>query len=450
MIIIPYQDRIHPKNPPQNSIPEPTPNPNPTPENPSPLNQNPAPTFPPNPQTQIPTPPQPPTPNTTEFPNSQGTSSSAGKSPLTIIIILLILLSISGAGVYVYLNFFRPQIIIQKAYNKTKNLKSYEYSGKANITIKAMGHSNPFLQKEQYIGVEFRGKTDNSNKDNLKNKILIKANGWGSNQEHKTSSISIDLKTLNSVNYFKINKFQITEFISMDIASNQWIKLEKPEMKTNQTLNGELQEHLKDTKPFVVTDILKNEKIGEVNCYHYKLKPNKTELKGLLKKIKAKLDSGQIANINGAQAVNETTDKIIDQLSESLIAEVWIGKKDLNFYKINVTFDFIDKDMNNIGNSDIELFLTNHNQPVTITAPENTKSIKNAFTKIFENIGAENMENIEAGNINEKMKDTDNDGIDDYREKLLGTDPNNPDTDGDGFNDGKELGGGYDPLINGK
>lgn len=42
--------------------------------------------------------------------------------------------------------------------------------------------------------------------------------------------------------------------------------------------------------------------------------------------------------------------------------------------------------------------------------------------------------------------DTDNDGLIDAREILIGTNPNNPDTDNDGFSDGEEYQRGSDPL----
>ncbi len=42
--------------------------------------------------------------------------------------------------------------------------------------------------------------------------------------------------------------------------------------------------------------------------------------------------------------------------------------------------------------------------------------------------------------------DTDNDGLTDGQEGVLGTDPNNPDTDGDGIQDGEEVTNGTDPL----
>ena len=82
--------------------------------------------------------------------------------------------------------------------------------------------------------------------------------------------------------------------------------------------------------------------------------------------------------------------------------------------------------------------------------------------------------NIPKPIINKQMiTDTDNDGLTDEEEKLLGTNPNepdtdgdglydreeikvyktnplNPDTDGDGFTDGQEVKGGYNPAGTGK
>ena len=45
------------------------------------------------------------------------------------------------------------------------------------------------------------------------------------------------------------------------------------------------------------------------------------------------------------------------------------------------------------------------------------------------------------------MSDSDNDGLIDEDESVLGTNPNNPDTDGDGISDGDEVANGTDPLV---
>ena len=44
--------------------------------------------------------------------------------------------------------------------------------------------------------------------------------------------------------------------------------------------------------------------------------------------------------------------------------------------------------------------------------------------------------------------DSDNDGLEDFEEDEIGTNPNNPDTDDDGINDGDEVENGSDPLDN--
>ena len=49
-------------------------------------------------------------------------------------------------------------------------------------------------------------------------------------------------------------------------------------------------------------------------------------------------------------------------------------------------------------------------------------------------------------NGNSLFLDSDQDGLTDQEEKMIGTDPFNPDTDGDGYSDGAEVRSGYDPL----
>ena len=48
-----------------------------------------------------------------------------------------------------------------------------------------------------------------------------------------------------------------------------------------------------------------------------------------------------------------------------------------------------------------------------------------------------------------ELLDSDGDQLSNFQESLLGTDPNNPDTDGDTFRDGDEFNGGSDPLVPG-
>ncbi len=71
------------------------------------------------------------------------------------------------------------------------------------------------------------------------------------------------------------------------------------------------------------------------------------------------------------------------------------------------------------------------NTPVTEVAPVVTAPVSTTA----EVTNGMNNDKILFG----QTADSDKDGLDDVREKELGTDPNNPDTDGDGLSDGDEV-----------
>jgi hypothetical protein len=51
--------------------------------------------------------------------------------------------------------------------------------------------------------------------------------------------------------------------------------------------------------------------------------------------------------------------------------------------------------------------------------------------------------------VESNTKDSDNDGLKDWEEKLYGTDTLNPDTDADGYLDGEEINSGHNPMVKG-
>lgn len=65
--------------------------------------------------------------------------------------------------------------------------------------------------------------------------------------------------------------------------------------------------------------------------------------------------------------------------------------------------------------------------------------------------GLSDFEEIKTYSTNPNKVDSDEDGLSDYEEIMIyKTDPNNLDTDGDSYGDGQEVGGGYNPLGEGK
>ncbi|MFA5095705.1 MAG: hypothetical protein WC447_03555, partial [Candidatus Paceibacterota bacterium] len=66
--------------------------------------------------------------------------------------------------------------------------------------------------------------------------------------------------------------------------------------------------------------------------------------------------------------------------------------------------------------------------------------------KTAEKIILDDSDNLTQTSPMALMVDSDQDGLPDDMEKIIGTDPNNPDTDGDGYMDGVELKNNYDPT----
>ena len=93
-------------------------------------------------------------------------------------------------------------------------------------------------------------------------------------------------------------------------------------------------------------------------------------------------------------------------------------------------------------NFKMNLSLSNFNQPIKITRPEEAENLVEIIEETFGGF----MEGMTPSNSG---PDSDNDGLSNEMEEIYGTDKNNPDTDGDGFKDGEEVKNGYDPTISG-
>ncbi len=98
---------------------------------------------------------------------------------------------------------------------------------------------------------------------------------------------------------------------------------------------------------------------------------------------------------------------------------------------------------NHYGNYDFfseedEMSLDEKKQAIVI---EFANKIVKAHSDYFDEIEIEKIRN------SSYLSDSDNDGLSDNLEKVLGTSKYKKDTDEDGFDDKKELVGGYDPLI---
>jgi hypothetical protein len=235
-------------------------------------------------------------------------------------------------------------------------------------------------------------------------------------------------------------------------------------------------EKLKDKNIFTIEDPHENLKLNslELKKINYSFKRDKIDdFIFIIIDLMAKDDNE--AYKNKEEFIQSKKDKSeewcnLEKIIQDLKISLWIDKSNkiiggfnlkLDNFKIN-TNDFetmIDFEFSNLV-QDIQL--TDISTPEDyMTSSKFLEDVQNSLNLNKDILMPEaNFQSIEKSLddtldmndyvIAEDSQDTDQDGIPDYIEKIIGTDPLNSDTDGDGYLDGEEIENGYNPLGPGR
>lgn len=230
-------------------------------------------------------------------------------------------------------------------------------------------------------------------------------------------------------NYFiKFNQFPSLSFLT-DIGfypnaiKNRWIKLdfeslkellvdlesefEVPDLVENfersKLIQKDIEEKLRNLlvgeKLYLIKKELPDEKIDKKNAYHYIFALNRKEIKKLLPEIMEIYFQGifrllpekfQPLPEEKENFVTDLTEKIaniLDKVGE-IEGEIWIGKKDLLIYKMEVKKSIKLADLTNgkeSGNLNFKLDInfSNYDQEINIVEPAEFLAIKKVFEEIF-------------------------------------------------------------------
>jgi len=122
--------------------------------------------------------------------------------------------------------------------------------------------------------------------------------------------------------------------------------------------------------------------------------------------------------------------------------------KYVDFSKIN----FLNKNNQAVTQESATAATNNEEQKATTSIPSETVVTEEATiaTSVPATAASSVVASATPATVVDPNIDSDNDGLTDAQEKVLGTDPHNPDTDGDGYLDGAEVKSGYNPLGAGK
>ncbi|MFB6225798.1 MAG: hypothetical protein ABEJ02_00425 [Candidatus Paceibacteria bacterium] len=444
--------------------------------------------------------------------------------------IVVLLLLIGAGGAYAYYQYINsPGQVIKDMKQNMVGLDSVSHSikisfqGKTDklgfVNILASGNLLNAIQgaesqekKEWKIDLKFEGANDWHDPDNIKFEHEI---GLTVENEANKGAISGKMKFVDQNAYFSFTALPSLTLIDLSRFEDKWVEVSnldqvKEKAGTDPRKIGEsvkftdkqkqqLKKAIKKIKLFKVKKELPKEKINGINSFHYSVEINK---EGIVELVKT------YSEVKDDKNKEEDVKDLRKGLSKISIAnaEIWIGRKDRMLRKIKFDLTPTEKatDFDLSGKATLTVNLTQHNEKINVTPPENTKSLEEVISEIMSGgltkgltggLGADSkkmpsigpsptstMKGLDGtttssaslgepnnntttnatssfglqepiGTQEDNMKptkDSDNDGLTNSEEKKYGTDPNKKDTDGDGYSDGEEVANGYNPTGEGK
>lgn len=199
---------------------------------------------------------------------------------------------------------------------------------------------------------------------------------------------------------------------------------------------------------FLVFGKKNTEAIDGVAHYHFTATVDEPQLKVFLLALDQDETLNELFKEYGSDSVTpEEIDAALAKLD--LDGEFWINAKQKVFKRVVMNVRFDDEEMT--GSMSTTMTLADYNQPITITAPTDYKTlqqiIKEMTAALMPAPVSDMMINGEPTTTAEipMPVDSDADGLTDDQEVMYGTDFMNSDSDGDGYLDGAEVQNGYNP-----
>ena len=318
-----------------------------------------------------------------------------------LIIISIVLLSIVGGGILSYSQGWlssSPEDVLSTAIQNMSENKTWHSEAGIMISAESEGEtSTVFLNMQE--------NTDKTDIENPKSDIKFDAE---LEMEGMSFSVGAEMKALGQKDiYFRITTIPALPFLDMlgidfDQIKNQWIKIDEEyfENSLNQNEVGqEIIELFSDKEILIIGEELADEKIDNINCYHYLVSLNKEELGIIVPELleivmQGNLSLEELSEAEKQETLNEMIsnfDKFLDKIGD-INFKVWIGKKDKQFYQFQIqkeinAGELYGEDMGIDGNVNIDFKMnfSEFNKEMDIQSPEEYKSLDEVFpTEMFE------------------------------------------------------------------
>jgi len=399
--------------------------------------------------------------------------SSKSKRQYIFIVLGVLILSLVGGGVFAYTYYFpSAEKVMSQVVVNLDGVKAVNYSGQIRVSLdkeKIASSSRSSLltmsglETPSQVIIDFNGTSDYLLADKHQNSLTLKPRVESTNPELSNQNIEIELRNVDKIDYLSFNNLPKLGEFDLGMFNQQWIKIDREALRQEAEGSGlnvetasdnnlkklfstETKNDVIESKAFIITDSLPADKIAGVDMRRYAFTIDKEAIKVLSEKISARLDVDQ------ATSTDDIDPKV--DLSDG---EIWIGKQDSLPHKLIFKLNFSGGDDNDVIKSiEVELNLSDYNQPASIEAPAEAKSLEEMVGSIFasfmgepENLGDGTMISIpdQEAEVNALLiLDDDGDGLNGFQELMYSTNPYEADSDGDTYLDGAEVIQGYNPT----
>jgi len=319
----------------------------------------------------------------------------------TILIVGIILLSAIAIGALSYSQGWLPfsasdeDVLSTMIENMSKN--DTWHSG-TDITVEAEIEGQKLI-----VLLNMEEDTDRTDPKNPKSNIEFYGDLV---MEGMSFSFGTEIKVLSEKDiYFRITTIPALPFLDMlglnfNELKNQWIKIDQEYLgdvaaEDSEEMMEQLTELVAEKEFLIVKERFADEKINDLNCYHYLVLLDKDELvkilPGAMNIIMENNPSFDgLSESEKKQTIEDATDGVNEFFNEigDMDFEIWIGKKDKLLYHLEIykKIDISEISEGQEGSVNIRLKLdfSKFNEKINIEAPEEFKLLDEVFpTEMF-------------------------------------------------------------------
>lgn len=402
---------------------------------------------------------------------------------------LVLLFGLAGSA-FSFIRYSRtPEARVLESFSRLESANSAQYDGIVDLsgelkksaatgaeTFQMLDPNSPEPTKfEAHFSHKGKFQKQNETSEDFSNSLSVKAK----TDVKEYPVFLFDHQSVKGVSYVRFPSLPTLLGLDLEFLNSQWISFDfsevankiqtlraeqnaKPEAVAQKKENDKILETLTQvialSPPIQVTKTFRAEKINGVLVTPYSFVINQKNVVLILDKLSQNEKQTGISKDD----VLRYTDTMLSM--EKFQGKIWVGRKDILPYKMEISFRYNDIKNFDPVNVKIQYTLKDFNKPMSIAAPLESMSFEDALKFGLEKIKEKERmmnppifnetssttqqisdEELFKNKNSEKIittfpqTDTDNDGLFDSDEVYYKTDTNNRDTDGDRLTDGKEI-----------